>query len=132
MTGTTAQPVATAEAYVRFWNLDADAQRALGRTLFADDVAQYAPVGVLAGLDALIDFTTQFAEHMGSYEFRARREPEEHHGRIRVQWELVCRGASFAEGTDVLTLDGQGRIATITTFLDRAPEGFDPHAHPSE
>jgi len=32
----------------------------------------------------------------------------------------------------VLTLDGQGRIATITTFLDRAPEGFDPHAHPSE
>jgi hypothetical protein len=33
-------------------------------------------------------------------------------------------GKSFATGTDVLELDDQGRIAAISSFLDRAPEGF--------
>ncbi len=128
MTETTTQPNATAEAYVRFWNHGSDEQRVLGRTLFAESVTQYAPIGVLSGVDALIDFTAQFAGHVGDYEFRARSEPEEHHGRLRVQWALLRGGDVFAEGTDLLLLGDAGRIAAITTFLDRAPEGFDPHA----
>jgi len=46
-----------------------------------------------------------------------------------VRWELLRGDDSFAEGTDILVVDDNGRISSVTTFLDRAPTGFDPHAH---
>ncbi|MFJ9389666.1 isomerase [Nocardioides sp. NPDC101246] len=125
-------PAATAEAYVSFWNLPADEQRALGDTLFASDVARSTPIGESTGLEALIDFTRQFAEGVGAYTFVARTEPDAHHEHVRVRWEILKEEGSFAEGTDVLDLDRSGRIAAITAFIDRAPEGFDPDAHHEE
>jgi hypothetical protein len=127
MTDTVTTP---AEAYVRFWNLEPEEQRALGREIFAPDVVQYAPIGVLTGLDALVGFTRRFAAEMGDYAYRRRELPESHHDRIRVRWELLRGDDSFAEGTDVLTLDESGRISTIATFLDRAPDGFNLDAQP--
>lgn len=136
MTMTTAttprSPAATAEAYVSFWNLSADEQRTLGTALFASDVARSTPIGESAGLEALIDFTRQFAEGVGDYTFVARTEPDAHHDHVRVRWEIRQGESSFAEGTDVLDLDGSGRIAAITAFIDRAPDGFDPEAHHEE
>lgn len=125
-------PAATAEAYVSFWNLSAEEQRTLGATLFAADVARSTPVGESTGLAALIDFTRQFAEGVGAYTFVARAEPDSHHRHVRVRWEIRKEEGSFAEGTDVLALDRSGRIATITAFIDRAPDGFDPDAHHEE
>lgn len=125
-------PAATAEAYVSFWNLDAEEQRTLGTTLFADDVARSTPIGESVGLEALIDFTRQFTEGVGEYTFVARAEPDAHHEHVRVRWEIRKEEGSFAEGTDVLDLDGSGRIAAITAFIDRAPDGFDPDAHHEE
>jgi len=125
-------PAATAEAYVSFWNLSAEEQRTLGATLFADDVARSTPIGESVGLEALIDFTRQFTEGVGDYTFVARAEPDSHHKHVRVRWEIRKEEGSFAEGTDVLDLDGSGRIAAITAFIDRAPAGFDPDAHHEE
>lgn len=122
-------PAATAGAYVSFWNLSAEEQRTLGATLFADDVARSTPIGESTGLEALIDFTHQFAEGVGDFTFVARTEPDSHHGHVRVRWDIRKEEGSFAEGTDVLDLDGSGRIAAITAFIDRAPDGFDPEAH---
>lgn len=107
------------EQYVDFWNARADSR-------FADDVTYRAPIGILHGVDALVDFRTQFAEHQPGYVFRPRTDPEAHHGRARLQWELVVDGASFATGTDILEIDEEGRVAAVSGFLDRAPEGF-PH-----
>ncbi|MFE6647576.1 isomerase [Nocardioides sp. NPDC057772] len=125
-------PAATAEAYVSFWNLSAEEQRTLGTTLFAADVARSTPIGESTGLEALIDFTGQFTEGVGAYTFVARAEPDSHHRHVRVRWEIRKDEGSFAEGTDVLGLDRSGRIATITAFIDRAPDGFDPDAHHEE
>ncbi|MFG1912534.1 hypothetical protein [Kribbella sp. NPDC048928] len=41
--------------------------------------------------------------------------------------ELAGDGTSFATGTDFLEFDEQGRIADVTGYLDRAPDGFDHH-----
>lgn len=49
--------------------------------------------------------------------------------RARLRWEILRVGQSLAEGTDVIVVDDQGRVESVTAFLDRAPEGFDPHAH---
>jgi hypothetical protein len=118
------------ERYVAFWNAaSADEQRHLAATTFSDDVGYHAPVAVLRGADELIGFRNQFAQHSPGYVFRPRTEPQTHHGRARLQWELVVAGKSFATGTDVLELDDDGHIVAITSFLDRAPEGFAHAGH---
>ena len=113
------------ERYVEFWNATSpDEQWQLAATTFAEQIAYYAPVGVMRGVDELIGFRNQFAEHSPGYVFRPRSEPQTHNDRARLQWELVVSGKSFATGTDVLELDRDGRISAVTGFLDRAPEGF--------
>lgn len=114
----------TIDAYVKFWNTEAgDPQRRAGAEVFTPDVRYIAPSGVRVGVDALVEFTETFVAGVGAYEFCARAEPEVHHDRARLAWELRVGGSSFAEGTDVLVTDDAGRIITITTFVDRAPEG---------
>jgi len=114
----------TLQEYVAFWNTSAeDEQRDLATT-FADHIVYRAPIGILTGVDELIGFRNQFAEHSPGYEFRLRTDPQIHHDRARLQWELIVDGTSFATGTDVLELDITGRIAAVAGFLDRAPEGF--------
>jgi hypothetical protein len=117
------------ERYLHFWNTDSAEQQKTGEELFTPDVVQIAPVGVMTGVDALAGFAREFSSHMGAYEFRARMQPDVHHDRARLQWEIRVGDTSFAEGTDVLVSNGDGRIQSISTFLDRAPEGFDPGAH---
>jgi hypothetical protein len=117
--------LSTVERYVAFWNAaTADEQQRLATATFADQVSYRAPVAVLSGVDELIGFRNQFAQHSPDYAFRQLAEPQAHHGRARLQWELVVAGKSFAAGTDVLELDDHGRIVAISGFLDRAPEGF--------
>lgn len=122
---------ATIENYVKFWNAEFSRdQKRLASLAFADDVSYHAPIGVLHGSDSLIEFRNEFAEHMGSVEFRLRAQPEALADRARLRWEILVGSGlptSFAEGTDVVMLADDGRISSISTFLDRAPEGFDPH-----
>ncbi|MGY1583278.1 nuclear transport factor 2 family protein [Streptomyces sp. MN13] len=119
------------EQYVRFWNAGPEGrQRRSAAAAFADDVEYRAPIGILGGTQALTAFRDQFVGHMGAVEFRLRGRPQTHHARARLAWEIRTEdGDSFATGTDVLHLDDDGRISSVTVFLDRAPEGFDPDAH---
>jgi hypothetical protein len=128
---TTSSPTAEAvQRYLRFWNTSAgEEQEQLAPSVFRDDVDYHAPIGVWVGVDGFLSTGRQFAEHLGDLSFRARTEPDVHHDRARLRWEILRGGESFAEGTDVLVIDEDGRIASVTSFLDRAPEGFDPHAH---
>ena len=134
MTGTTtAQHLSfdrLVDAYLLFWNADTAEERdRAAATAFADGVAYRAPIGLLDGTEALTDFRERFLGHMGRVAFRLRGRPETHHARARLAWEIVTGdGGSFAEGTDVLDLAEDGRIRSVTVFLDRAPEGFDPQA----
>jgi hypothetical protein len=43
----------------------------------------------------------------------------------------VARSTPIGESAG-LDLDRSGRIAAITAFIDRAPDGFDPEAHHEE
>ncbi|MFR9780596.1 nuclear transport factor 2 family protein [Micromonospora sp. MS34] len=122
---------AAVERYERFWNTGKpDEQQELAAETFADDIRYHAVIGVLTGRQALVDFHDQFTAQMADAVFRRRGEPQLHHDRGRLMWEIeVGDGKSFAAGTDVLVFDKDGRISEVTAFLDRAPEGFDPNAH---
>ncbi|MET8892858.1 nuclear transport factor 2 family protein [Streptomyces albogriseolus] len=130
-TGEAADAFAQMERYTRFWNTGPDDERArLASAVFTDEVEYRAPVGFLRGAAALADFRDQFVSHAGPATVRRREEPEVHHGRARLRWEILTGdGTSFATGTDVIEFDEDGRIRAISAFLDRAPAGFDPTAH---
>jgi hypothetical protein len=118
------------DRYIEFWNAaTADEQRRLSAETFAAGVSYHAPLGLMQGVEELVGFRTQFAQHTPGYRFQPRSWPDAHHDRARLQWELVVGEESFAAGTDVLELDDDGHIISVASFLDRAPEGFDPHAH---
>jgi SnoaL-like domain len=119
------------ERYVAFWNADtAEDQRRLAAMTFIGGVQYTAPIGVLSGPAALMGFRTQFVDHVGAATFRARESAQTHNDRARLKWEIVTgNGESFATGTDVMVIGSDGLISSVTSFLDRAPEGFDPHAH---
>lgn len=130
MTTTTAQftPAETVHRYVEFWNSDAEQQRELGRALFTEQIAYHAVPGVFRGLEAMIDFRTQFIGHVGSARYQLVDDPDHASDRIRLRWEIVLAdGTSFAAGTAVLSVIADGRIESIADFLDRAPVGFDHH-----
>lgn len=123
---------ASVERYFRFWNAETpEEQHRLAAETFTSDVEYHAPIGVLVGSQALIDFRNEFVAHMGSAALQRRGEVQAHHDRARLAWEIQVEGRdeSFAAGTDVLEFAADGRINSISSFLDRAPEGFDPHAH---
>ncbi|MER6346903.1 isomerase [Streptomyces sp. NPDC001595] len=124
---------AALERYVRFWNATTEPeQRRLAAAAFTDGVEYRAEIGILSGAQALMDFRNRFLAHVGAASLRLREQPRIHHDRARLKWEILTgddgNATSFAEGTDVIVLDGNGRISAVTAFLDRAPEGFDPAA----
>ncbi|SBT42867.1 nuclear transport factor 2 family protein [Micromonospora narathiwatensis] len=121
----------TIDRYVRFWNAEKpDEQQELASETFTDDIRYHAVIGVFTGRQALIGFHDQFTQHMPTAVFHRRGEPQIHHDRARLSWEIeVDGGQPFAAGTDVLVFEPDGRISSVTAFLDRAPEGFDAHAH---
>ena len=121
---------ATVERYLTFWNTDpGPEQQRLATAVFREDVDHRGPLGARVGVDQVLQLSRDFAEHLGDVTFRARTEPVSHHDRVRLQWDVLRGEESFAEGTDVLAIDEHGLVQSVTTFLDRAPEGFDPHAH---
>jgi hypothetical protein len=117
------------EDYARFWNTAEPAERSrVAAAVFAEDVDYHSAVGVLAGAQALGEFRDEFIQHVGEATLVHLGEPDRLTDRARLRWEIVLAdGTSFAAGTDVLVLAEDGRIASVTAFLDRAPEGFADH-----
>ena len=99
------------DRYVAFWNTANTAlQQRAARAAFADGVVSHVPLGVMRGPEALIGFRNEFAARMPDYRVQPRAEPDAHHDRARLKWELVVGGESLAAGTDVLELGEKGRF----------------------
>jgi hypothetical protein len=122
---------ATIGRYVDFWNAEfAGDQRRLASLTFTDGVEYHAPIGVLHGAGAMIEFRNEFAHHQNGVRLRLTAEPEVLDDRARLRWEILVgpEQNSFAAGTDVVLFDQDNRISSVSAFVDRAPVGFDPHA----
>jgi hypothetical protein len=117
----------TVDRYLSFWNIGPGAeQQQLAATVFSKDVDHRGPLGARVGVAGMLELSLGFAEQLGGLRFRARTEPAAHHDRVRVQWEALRDEKPFAEGTDVLVLDDSGLVDSVITFLDRAPDSFNP------
>jgi hypothetical protein len=72
-----------------------------------------------AGIDAMIQGVQQrFPEH----QFRRTGDVDSHHDRVRFSWELRANGGALVvDGTDFAVVAADGRLQTVTGFLDHAP-----------
>ncbi|MFD4991705.1 nuclear transport factor 2 family protein [Cellulosimicrobium cellulans] len=131
MTETTTRTATAVERYLEFWNTgDAAGRDRLACDTFSRDVEYVAPVTRAEGCDAVLAFATELLTHVAGHRFEARSAPDLHDDRLRLQWRAVAPdGSEFATGTDVLHVRPDGLVSSVTTFLDRAPDGFDTHHH---
>jgi hypothetical protein len=111
------------DRYIAMWN-ETDAARrreliARTWTEAASDVDPMLQGEGQAGIDAMVQGVQ---ERFPGHWFRRTSEIDAHHDRVRFSWALAAEGgATLVSGTDFGVVAADGRLQTITGFLDQAP-----------
>ncbi len=72
-----------------------------------------------AGIDGMV---RQVQEQFTGYQFRRTGAVDMHHDCLRFSWELApADGPAVGAGTDFAIVAGDGRLQTVTGFLDNGP-----------
>jgi len=112
------------DRYFAIWNeTDAARRRSLIAKTWSENASYLDPLmqgDGQAGIDAMIAGVQQrFPEH----QFRRTGDVDGHHDRLRFSWELRADGgAVVVDGTDFAVMAADGRLQTVTGFLDHAPQ----------
>ncbi|MEU3891645.1 nuclear transport factor 2 family protein [Streptomyces sp. NPDC029041] len=112
--------------YFEAWNADSPAARAKAvAAAWAEDGTYTDPLADVSGHEEITAVIAAAREQFPGFEFRLNGGVDGHHGIARFSWELVSTadGSAPVAGSDVITLDGQGRIRAVLGFLDRVPAG---------
>lgn len=111
--------------YFTAWNAT-DGEGALEKAVgeaFAEDATYTDPLGVASGREQIVAAISGAHAQFPGFAFRPTGTPDAHHDMVRFTWDLVSSrdGSAPAAGFDVITLAEDGRIRTVTGFLDRVP-----------
>ncbi len=111
------------ERYFAAWNAGADDVEKAVAEAFTDDATYTDPLTDVRGLDALAATIRGVHEQFPGFAFRAVGTPDAHHHIARFSWELVSRqdGSAPVAGFDVIALAEDGRVSSVSGFLDRVP-----------
>ncbi len=121
----TPERLAFVETYVQLWNEpDPVVRRRTVEALWAADGANYAQAIEAIGHEAINDRVSRSYEKYvadGSHRFRAASDPAEHHGAIKVEWEMIeaANDSVAAVGLEFLLLDDNGQIRSDHQFIVR-------------
>lgn len=112
--------------YFEAWN--AAEPEALAKTVAAAwtaDGSYTDPLADVRGHEAIAAVITAAHAQFPGFAFRLAGAVDGHHDTARFSWELVSEadGSAPVAGSDVITLDAEGRIRTVLGFLDRVPAG---------
>lgn len=121
-------PTNTYEAAVRryfaAWNAGTpeEIERAVAAA-FTENGTYTDPLGSAEGRPALAATIAGVHEQFPGYVFTPTGAVDGHHDRARFTWDLVSSadGSAPAAGSDVITLAEDGRISSVSGFLDRVP-----------
>jgi hypothetical protein len=111
------------DAYIAMWNeTDADARRAIVARAFGDDGTYLDPLMSGEGPDGIDAMVAGAQAQFPSVRFELVSGPDHHHDRVRFAWRMVgANGAGeLARGVDFATLAGDGRLRSVTGFLEPA------------
>lgn len=110
--------------YFEAWN--ARGEGALGKAVaaaFGEDVTYTDPLAEVAGHEGLAAAIAGAHAQFPGFVFRQSGDVDGHHDIARFGWELVsgADGSAPVAGFDVVRLGEDGRIRSVSGFLDRVP-----------
>jgi SnoaL-like protein len=108
--------------YIAMWNeTDPDRRRALVAETVTEDADYVDPLMEGAGVEGISTMIGAAQAQFPGHRFTLVAGPEAHHDRVRFTWSLVADGdAPVAVGVDFASLAGDGRMRSITGFLEPA------------
>ena len=110
------------DSYIALWNETDPARR---RYLVAQTFASYGeyvdPLMHGQGIEGIDAMVAAAQEQLPGTRFELYAGPEAHNDRVRFSWQLkpAAGGEALATGHDFGVLDGDGRFASVTGFLER-------------
>ena len=113
--------ISLAQQYLDAWNeRSAPARRARVARLFTLDASYLDPAMRGHGHDGIEAMIATAQQHFAGHRFLLAGTPDAHHDVVRFSWTLHAPdGAPVARGTDIATVAGDGRLASVTGFLDQ-------------
>jgi SnoaL-like domain len=112
-------PTKLAERYLNCWNT-ADATELAA--VLADDCAYTDPLVDVRGREQVDGVIAAVRTQFPGLVFSLGGPVDAHHNLARFTWHLGPEGGEpIVIGFDVVTLDEDGRIATVHGFLDQVP-----------
>jgi hypothetical protein len=109
--------------YIAVFNeADTERRRALIAETFTSDATYLDPLMSGDGPDGIDAMVAGAQEQFPGQRFELTAGPDHHHDRVRFAWRMVGEdgGAEVARGVDFATLDGDGRLRSVTGFLEPA------------
>ena len=115
-------PNMIAELYLASWNA-APAERAAAMDIWAATATYRDPLMAGDGRDGIAAMIDAAVANFPGHHFVLEGTPDGHGPFVRFSWSIRPvggAGEAVACGTDVVRLDGDGRIAEVIGFLDWA------------
>jgi hypothetical protein len=105
--------------YIAAWNeADPDRRRAIVGETFADDASYLDPLMSGDGHDGIDAMIGAAQQQFPGHRFELSMGPDAHNDRVRFAWSLVGDGAPVAAGVDFATVGEDGRLRSVTGFLE--------------
>ncbi|MET9827741.1 nuclear transport factor 2 family protein [Streptomyces sp. NPDC006385] len=112
--------------YFEAWNAREPQERARAvATAWAPEGGYTDPLAEVRGHEGIVAVVAAAQAKFPGFAFRLTGSVDGHHDTARFSWELVSEAdeAAPVAGSDVITLDAEGRITSVLGFLDRVPAG---------
>lgn len=90
---------------------------------FTENATYTDPLTDVRGHEALAAAISGAQQQFPGFSFRPSGAVDGHHALARFSWELVAAadGSAPVAGSDVIALADDGRISSVSGFLDRVP-----------
>ncbi len=106
--------------YLAMWNEpDPEARRGLVARTLTEDATYLDPMMSGEGVDGISAMIEAARAQFPGHRFALHAGPDSHHDRLRFSWSLAANGgAPVAVGTDYVTVSDDGRMRSVTGFLE--------------
>jgi hypothetical protein len=124
MEGSMTDVTTVLDGYFAVWNeTDPTRRRDLIARTWSDDATYLDPLLAAEGPDGIDAMVAGVHEQFPGHRFRQTGESDSYNDRVRFTWELVGPGATspLIAGTDFGVITADGRLQSITGFLDLMP-----------
>jgi hypothetical protein len=111
------------DRYIAIWNdTDAASRRALIARTWTEDAQYVDPLMQSQGQPGIDAMIAGVQQRFPDFRFSLLGKPDAHADRLRFSWGLGPQGSeAVIKGTDFATVSKDGRLHSVTGFLDQVP-----------